>query len=293
MVKSIGLMGSFFMPKTKRNHYIPKAYLRHFASPNDPEKVHVFNKESGRWILTSILNAGVWTGFYSDEDEKRLNAEVESPARSALTKLRDGQPINAQERRKVAAYMESMIKRVPYARREFLKRIPKQIEDMRMKADQVAIKLNSSPRAVVEGLARLEGELSQADVMTSKIAQYQWTSEEFIDALVGINWTVLVARGLDRFVTGDNPGFFDWHHGLINAESEVVFPLSPGAALHGGRRKLKDGSIERVDATSSQVKETNRRMILGAERFIYSHRELPWVKDVIRNPVRQWKRILN
>ena len=179
------------MTKTKRTHYNPKEYLRHFASPSDPEKVHVFDKQAEKWLLTNVLNAGVWNGFYSDEDEKWLSDKVELPAKSALNKLRGGQPIDGNERHKVAVYLESMIKRVPYARREFLKRIPKQMEDMRMNADQVAIELNSTSRAVEEGLARLGNELSQPDVMTSKIAQYQWTSEEFIDALLGMAWTAL------------------------------------------------------------------------------------------------------
>ena len=82
------------MPKTKRNHYIPKAYLRHFASPNDPDKVHVFDKESERWMLTNVVNAGVWNDFYSDEDEKRLSDEIEFPANSALTKLLAACPRN-------------------------------------------------------------------------------------------------------------------------------------------------------------------------------------------------------
>ena len=107
------------MPKTKRNHYIPKEYLRHFASPNDSEKVHVFDKESERWMLTNVLNAGVWNDFYSDEDEKRLSDEIEFPANFALAKLRGGQCIDADERLKVALYLESMIKRVPSTRRAY------------------------------------------------------------------------------------------------------------------------------------------------------------------------------
>ena len=118
------------MPKTKRNHYIPQAYLRHFASPNDSEKVHVFDKESERWMLTNVLNAGVWNDFYSDEDEKRLSDEIEFPANFALAKLRGGQCIDADERLKVALYLESMIKRVPSTRRELLKGAPNALEQL-------------------------------------------------------------------------------------------------------------------------------------------------------------------
>ena len=281
------------MPKTKRNHYIPKAYLRHFASLDDPEKVYMFDKQSNNWKLTNVLNAGAWSDFYSDEDEEWLSNEIEFPAGFALAKLRDGQCIDADERLKVALYLESMIKRVPSTRRKFLERVPKQFEKLRMNAEQLASELDTTPRVVKEGVDRLENELSKPIPMTSKIAQYQWTSQEFIDALLGMDWTVLIARGRDRFVTGDNPGFFDWHYGLINPESELAFPLSPSAALHLGRRKLNDGSIDHIDATSAQVKEINRRMVLGAERFVYCHSEVPWVRTILRIPARQWKRILN
>ena len=281
------------MPKTKRNHYIPKAYLRHFASPNDPEKVYMFDKQSNNWILTNVLNAGAWSDFYSDEDEKWLSDKIEFPAGTALARLRASQPISTNERHQIALYLESMIKRVPSTRRKFLERAPEKLEELKMDAEQLASELGATPRVVAEGLGRLENELSNPIPMTSKIAQYQWTSQEFIDALLGMDWTVLIARGLERFVTGDNPGYFDWHYGLIKPESELASPLSPSTVLHMGRRKLKDGSIDHIDATSAQVKEINRRMILGSERFIFSHQEHPWVKDVLRNPVRQWKRILN
>ena len=98
---------------------------------------------------------------------------------------------------------------------------------------------------------------------------------------------------MDRFVTGDNPSFFDWQDRLKAPGSELVFPLSPSAALHVGRRKLKDGSIYHIDATSAQVKEIDRRMVLGTERFVFSHSELPWIKTILRILARQWKRILN
>ena len=145
-----------------------------------------------------------------------------------------------------------------------------------------------------KALEHLEEEQSSKPLsMTSEIAQHQWSTQELIDALLGMDWAVLIARGLDRFVTGDNPAFIDWQDRLKTPKSELVFPLSPSAALYVGIRKLKNGSIDHIDATSAQVKEINRRMVLGAERFVYCHSELPWVRTILRIPARQWKRILN
>ena len=281
------------MPKTKRNHYIPKEYLRHFASVNDPEKVYMFDKQSNIWILTNVLNAGAWSDFYSDEDEKWLSDEIEFPASFALAKLRLGQPINTDEKHQVALYWESMIKRVPSTRRIFLEGAPKALASLRDKTEELSFKLGTTPQVTRKALDHLEeAQFSKPLSMTSEIAQYQWTTQEIIDVLLGMDWTVLIARALDRFLTGDNPGFFAWKEGLSVPGSQLAFPISSGAALHMDRRKSKVSSSDRKDATSAQVKEINRRMILGSERFIYSHRELPWVKDVLRNPMRRWKPIL-
>ncbi len=281
------------MPKTKRNHYIPKEYLRHFASPNDPEKVHVFDKESERWMLTNVLNAGVWNDFYSDVDEKRLSDEIEFPARSALAKLRASQPIDTGERHQVALYLESMMKRVPSTRRAFLEGAPKALAMLREDTEELSSKLGTTRQVTQKALDHLVEEQSSKPLsMTSEIAQHQWSTQELIDVLLGMDWTVLMARGLDRFVSGDNPAFIDWQDRLKTPKSELVFPLSPSATLYVGGPKPKDGSINHIVAASAQVKGINRRMILGAERFVYSNRELPWIKDVIRIPARQWKRIL-
>jgi hypothetical protein len=287
-------MGRFYMPKTKRNHYIPKEYLRHFASPNDPEKVYMFDKQSNNWILTNVLNAGAWSNFYSDEDEKWLSDEVEFPASFALTKLRSGQPIDTDERHQVALYLESMIKRVPSTRREFLKGAPNALEQLREDAEELSHKYGTTPQVIRKALEHLEEEqLKEPFSMTSEVTRYQWTNQEIIDVLLGMDWTVLNSRGPDKFLTGDNPAFHPWKDGLQTPGSQLAFPLSSSAALVADRRKSRDVVIDHIDATSAQVKEINRRTILVSERFIFSHRELPWVKDVLRNPVRQWKRILN
>ena len=245
-------------------------------------------------MLTNVLNAGVWNDFYSDVDEKRLSDEIEFPARSALAKLRASQPIDTGERHQVALYLESMMKRVPSTRRAFLEGAPKALARLRGDTEELSSKLGTTPPVIQIAIDRLEEEqFSEPLSMTSEIAQHQWSTQELIDALLGMDWAVLIARGLDRFVTGDNPAFIDWQDRLKTPKSELVFPLSPSAALYVGIRKLKYGSIDHIDATSAQVKEINRRMVLGAERFVYCHSELPWVRTILRIPARQWKRILN
>ena len=264
------------MPKTKRNHYIPKEYLRHFASLNDPEKVHMFDKQSKNWILTNVLNAGAWNDFYSDEDEKWLSDEVEFPAGTALAKLRAGEPIDTDERHQVALYWESMIKRVPSTRRELLKGAPNAFAQVREGTEELSHKYGKTPQVIRKALDHLEDEqLRKPLSMTSEIARYQWTNQEIIDGLLGMDWIVLISRGPDRFLTGDSPAFHTWKDGLQTPGSQLAFPLSSSAALVVDRRKSRDVLIDHIDATSAQVKEVNRRMILGSERFIYSRREFP------------------
>ncbi|MDE2860888.1 MAG: DUF4238 domain-containing protein [Chloroflexota bacterium] len=280
--------------KAKRNHYNPKDYLRHFADPSNPQKLHLFDKQSGKWIFTNISNAGVWTGFYRDEDEKWLSDKVEFPAGPALAKLRAGQPIDSDERSQVALYVESMIKRVPSTRREFLRGATSALAELRESSEELSLKLGTTPHVVLRALDYLEEEQTTNPLsMTSEVARYQWTNQEVIDVLLAMNWTVLIAHGSDTFLTGDNPAFLPRKDGLQAPESQLAFPLSSRAALVADRRKSRVALVDHTKATSAQVKEINRRMILASDRFIYSHRELPWVKDVLSNPVRPWKRILN
>ena len=282
------------MSMTKRNHYIPKEYLRHFASANDPEKVHMFDKESARWTLTNVLNAGAWSGFYRGEDEEWLSNEIEFPALAALDRLRAGQPIDSDDRHRVALYLESMIKRVPSTRRELLMGAPKALTRLREGTEELSHKYETTPHVIREALDRLEEEqLREPLSMTSEITRYQWTNQEVIDVLLGMDWTVLVAHGPDAFLTGDNPAFLPWRDGLQKPGSQLAFPLSSSAALVADRRKSRAALVGHIDAISAQVKEINRRMIFASNRFIYSHRELPWVKKVLKNPPRPWKRILN
>ena len=150
-------------------------------------------------------------------------------------------------------------KRVPSTRRIFLEGAPKALASLRDKTEELSFKLGTTLQVTRKALDHLEeAQFSKPLSMTSEIAQYQWTTQEIIDVLLGMDWTVLIARGLDRFLTGDNPGFFAWKEGLSVPGSQLAFPLSSGAALHMDRRKSKVSSSDRKDATSAQVKEINR-----------------------------------
>lgn len=90
---------------------------------------------------------------------------------------------------------------------------------------------------------------------------------------------MILATGEDRFITSDNPAFFFEGLGLGNPDSELTFPLSPGVALLADWQGAPF-SVSVFIAKTSLVREGNRRVVSGAERFIYSHAPQPWLPRV-------------
>lgn len=64
----------------KRQHYVPRFYLRRFADPKG--QVTVFDRVSARGYRTSVANVAVESGFYDayDEHGKRVTLAEETLA---------------------------------------------------------------------------------------------------------------------------------------------------------------------------------------------------------------------
>ena len=87
------------------------------------------------------------------------------------------------------------------------------------------------------------------------------------------------ATTTDRFVTSDNPAFFFEGLGLGSPDSELTFPLSPELALLADWQGTPF-STSVFGAKPGLVREVNRRVVSGAERFIFSHAPQPWLPKV-------------
>lgn len=51
------------MAESKRHHFVPQSILRRFSPPGSPEKIWIYDKQSGETFTSSILQTGMEKGF--------------------------------------------------------------------------------------------------------------------------------------------------------------------------------------------------------------------------------------
>jgi hypothetical protein len=79
-------------PESWKHHFVPRSLLRYFCPEVGGEYLQVFNKQTGRSFLTSLMNAGSEKGFNAyKEGEKTVNFESDFDAVDKLlaTRLRE------------------------------------------------------------------------------------------------------------------------------------------------------------------------------------------------------------
>ena len=82
-----------------------------------------------------------------------------------------------------------------------------------------------------------------------------------------------------QFLTGDNPAFFFEGFGLGTPRAELTFPIASDLALFGCWQGHKADLIH-IQARPVLVRELNRRVASGSERFVFFHSEQAWVSTV-------------
>ena len=110
-----------------------------------------------------------------------------------------------------------------------------------------------------------------------------------LKAIHGMYWRFLRSEGPSYFLTSDNPVHFFYGYGLGNPKCELILPLSPDLLFYAGWQECHEMIVETVK--QSLVKEFNRRTVVEAHRFIFSHENVEWVFEVAKNRPEQLNRI--
>ena len=252
-----------------------------------------FEKESKRLPIKNVAQS---SGFYSEEDERGLSNKIEAPAQSPLDKLRKGQQISVEGRRAVAVYLESMIKRVPHFRRWILEVAPQEVDTLvttiRENPEEWASRTNSSPEVLLQATEQWKQEFDSRPLsMKDDMIHRQWTSLIVIEHVFSMTWRIIKADDSNRFLTSDNPVFFDKGLGLQHRLVEISFPLASNVALHGSWKGPQEGLLF-VQARPMFVKKINRRVASMAERFLFFHENAGWVLVVANEQRPGWNQIL-
>lgn len=105
-----------------------------------------------------------------------------------------------------------------------------------------------------------------------------WPSRRMIKAIHDMQWRYVLSTPDQLFVTSDNPAFYFTSFGIGTEKAEVTFPISSKLALF---MSWKRGNSQYLVAKNpALIKEANRRIISSATRFVFSHRQLEWIKIV-------------
>ena len=118
-----------------------------------------------------------------------------------------------------------------------------------------------------------------------------WASEQIIGLICAMSWRIVHSTGSDLFLTSDNPAYFFEAFGIGKPKSELTFPISTDLALFASWQG-EQNSISYLQARPALIRESNKRLINGAERFIFSHRQENWIVKISDNPKPYLSKIL-
>ena len=294
---------------TKRNHVVPKEYLRRFAVPGShDEMVWMYDRTTGKWTETSVTNAGVKKHFYHQDDETGLSEKVESPAQAPLKKLRCRDPIDPEERMMVAWYVYTMLMRGPTTR-NLVKKIMSENLEQNVKYVKEAIEYQRAvyriaeiavPEDVEDLFRKLENDI-EADPTALPSGVYDYVSNRVLykseteegplkraKVFSHLAWRVIFAERQQKFLTSDNPVHMSrFPLGTDDPRFELVMPLGSECSLHICRQGTPD-MLEFVQGSQTLVCKLNTLIVKRAERFVYSSRQEQWVDKAMRRNSRSF-----
>lgn len=277
----IDVLGNQIMGK----HYVPQRYLEGFSVPGDERLIWMFDKLTLRWVPAAIKQVAQQRDYFPPEVELQLATLIEKPANRVIDALSNHQKLIDPERTILANYIAVMIMRVPRKRRKGYELVPSVLESI---VEEIRDKLSAQGKN--DNLANASLLLNELDRLKIKFNQdvpenvrrqilSPWPSTNVVNAIKNMTWRFVRAPSNAQFLTTDNPAFFFEGFGLAKPEAELTFPLSSDRALIASHQG-EPGSTLFLQAKPALVKEINRRVASGAERFVFFHRKAAWVETL-------------
>ena len=272
------------------HHYVPQKYLRKKKKKENPDAIWMYDKKLRQFTNPGIKSVAQESEFYNDDVEKQLNELVEKPANKVLDKLRNQEKITGTDRIHLGVYIATMLKRVPKRRTEAYSMLPsvfeKTITEVRTQIQEWGETTRNKElfeRRLLE-VEAIEKKL-QNEVPDSIIEQIRqpWASEKMISVICTMTWRVARSPASDFFITSDNPAYFFKAYGIATSKSELTFPISTDLALFASWQGEQNSTIY-IQARPALVREANKRLMSGAERFVFSHQQQDWIAKISDKP---------
>lgn len=245
------------MSRPKNQHWVPRFYLRHFATPEtystDEPQVWIFSKDEkdGDEAVTNIKNICAKRFLYSPKDDvgqRNWELETKLEGLESLLSKRWGQLAedfvdfsNSSIRKALSLFVATMYLRHPDVLKE-VRSVHKQLVDF---YEQTPKHLDGTPNI---GSIEIKGELFGVDVSDWHeykewgvgdlqkffVDQVQHQATSLAETLMKKRWSVVFTES-NQFITTDKP-VFKYHQekdvfGFGTKGTLISFPLSPRRLL--------------------------------------------------------------
>ena len=251
----------------------------------------------------NVRNATVFTGFYTDDYERKLSQQFEQGVTEIAAKITGKQQLTFKERIVLARYMHAYRFRSPWMLRQLQSRYQSDMRDIVQELTSqwsfVQESLRDMERPIDESffdevtriLESRQIDLDDPDAMQA--AQQSYFSEgiqlneepqDAITLLAWLPWRVFVSEE-HHFVLGDH--FFEVN-GLDQPIFERYFPISSTHCLFISRYapypQHRQDDIEYIPIDARTTRAINVRTVKAAERYVISGQDLSWVRHARRTP---------
>jgi Protein of unknown function (DUF4238) len=284
----------------KRQHYVPRMYLRHFKAVDS--RVWVYDTKNDTQLPLALENVAVQKHFYTYEgadgtlhpELELALGEVESKSAPIFDNLLSGRPISRDSKAILSGFLATMYLRTPAIRRLAADLrsalIKRNVSERIAKGEQLNV-IDGETATTPDHSITLE-ELNTFDV-TYEVPQNAplivlGGAKKISQPLFDMNWSLVTPRN-GYFVTSDHPVVFassdvikdtlDEVGDFNRPEATISFPLSPNKLLvvHWGQTLshtwLCNKQIVRPDGTcnSHGLGYLNGLRAAHAEQYIYAH----------------------
>jgi Protein of unknown function (DUF4238) len=267
------------------HHYIPRAYLRNFASVTDSDRIWMYDKKRGKTYHSLIKEVAQKPRFYKSDVEISLATDFEEPGTRAIKRVILGVPLSSGEREDLSRYIAAMIKRVPFHRTHvnttlYPELLAQTATEYREMLRTLATKGNIPAHVVDQKLAETDAaEQKLRNDMPPNVREIvedprpRATSTDTVGAaLASFHWQVLKCSGPSFFLTTDNP---------VYRYSKIIFPLSSTHCLYGDPQQPGE-SLDFSKAKEADVRAINRQIANYVNRYAYYNEDVPWIHKLLK-----------
>ncbi|OBS34001.1 DUF4238 domain-containing protein [Pseudomonas syringae] len=273
---------------TKRQHFVPQAFLKGFSeSPGSPF-IWVYDKRDGFKPSRKSVRSVAYEDYYyaqeneagiqdSDSLEKALATTIDNDLPRIIQNLqvKPGHALNlsSDEKGKIAYFVGLSLTRVPSFREG--------INQIYSWAAQMALDSVAEEDQYISDLINKYGLTAEAKNWVSLRPMLQ-TAKSIGESILLKNWQFFVAAEKISFMTSDNPVVIGGQAGMgpAHPSAELMLSLRKDLALVCTPRGTRP--IEVFNQTPSETKKFNRGIVRAARQRVFADRNSPTIDSFVK-----------